>query len=190
MVNDNFMYKKKIKIILIAFVFSLVVIIPVSYSAGANSQPVGVAGSREDPIVTVSYVSSYVEAALNRAMQNIDIGDIGSAPAPRVYSMDDADNNNNNHSSFELVMLMQNQTIRATSGVGTLELIVRQGSQAAVTSQHHNLGLADLTSAEEHLNGDIVPVNHLLLIPRADGRGLLVLSETAFILVRGDYEIE
>ena len=36
----------------------------------------------------------------------------------------------------------------------------------------------------------MVPVNHLLIIPRADRRGLVILSDTATLLIRGDYEIE
>ena len=90
--------------------------------------------------------------------------------------------------SYELVVLRQNQILRAVSG--TVEIIVRPGSRARVVSQHTSTGLANLSTGREILSGDVVPENHLVLIPRADGRGLIALSETAYILVRGDYEIE
>jgi len=159
------MDKKKAKIMIIAFVFSLALAVPVSYSVGANSQggAAAAAGSREDPIVTASYVAKYVAEALSAHRE--------SSP------------------SYELVTLTRDQRIYARSG--TVELIVRPGSRARVTFPgSDNIGIADLTSGQEHTAGEIVPVNHLLLIPRADKRGLVVLSAEAYILVRGDYEIE
>jgi len=159
------MDKKKIKIILIAFALSFMLTIPISYSVGANSQQTVAAGSREDPIVTASYVAKYVNEAL-AAQNNSSV---------------------NNNESYELVMLTRNQRIRAKSG--TLELIVRPGSRARVTASN-GTGIADITAGQELSGGDIVSANHLLIIPRADRRGLVILSETAYILVRGDYEIE
>jgi hypothetical protein len=82
-----------------------------------------------------------------------------------------------------------NQRIRAKSG--TLEIIVRPGSRARVTAPgSDSIGIADITSGKELLGGDITPINHLLVIPRADRRGLVILSDTATLLVRGEYEIE
>jgi len=55
------MDKKKFKVMLMAFVLSLALVVPISYSVGANAQTGGAAaGSIEDPLVTVSYVSQYV----------------------------------------------------------------------------------------------------------------------------------
>jgi hypothetical protein len=154
------MNKKKFKIILIAFAFSFILIVPISYSVGANSQQtVAAAGSREDPLVTASYVAKYVNEALEA--QNL--------------------------TSYEVVTLTKNQRIRAKSG--TLELILRPGSEARITAQA-GTGIADITAGRELVGGDAVSVNHLLVIPRADKRGLVILSNTAYILVRGDYEIE
>jgi hypothetical protein len=121
-----------------------------------------------------------IQEAVDRAVQNM-----GAAPASATAN---ANANNSNSSFYELVMLRQNQRIRPKTG--NLELIVRPGSRARVASQHQDMGLANLTSGQEHIGGDIVPVNNLLLIPRADGRSLVILSETAFVFVRGDYEIE
>ena len=164
------MDKKKFKIILAALAFSFAVMIPVSYSAGANSQQPSAAGSREDPLVTLSFVEKYVAEFL--------------APQSNIQPAATAGTE-----SFEIVTLNWNQRIRAKSG--TLDLIVRPGSRARVTAPgNENVGIADVTSGRELLGGDIVPVNHLLVIPRADRRGLVILSDTATILVRGDYEIE
>ena len=152
------MDKKRFKIILAAFALSLALIIPASYSAGANSQINAAAGSREDPLVTASYIAKYVAEAIE------------------AHSV-----------SYEIVELKRNQRILAKSGA--LEVIVRPGSRARVTAPN-GTGIADVTAGQELVSGNIVSENHLLVIPRADKRGLVILSDTAFLFVRGDYEIE
>jgi len=72
---------------------------------------------------------------------------------------------------------------------GTVEIIIRPGGRARVTTPYTNRGLINLTSGQEHLGSALVPINSLLLIPRADRRGLVILSDVAYVLVRGDYEI-
>jgi len=89
--------------------------------------------------------------------------------------------------SYTVVELRRGQSLRAKSN--SLEIILRPGGEASVVSQLAGLGLADLTSGTELLNGNSMPINHAVLIPRADGRGISVTSETAFVMVRGDYEI-
>jgi len=149
--------EKRIRLILAAFMFALAIAVPISYSVGANTQSgEAVAGSRQDPLVTASYVSQYV------AQHGSD-------------------------TSFKVVQLTYEQRIRARSG--SIELIVRSG-RTRVTTQHIDRGVINLTSAQEHFASEPVPTNNLLLIPRADRRGLVVLSDHAYILVRGDYEIE
>ena len=159
--------EKKIIIVISAFMIALLIIVPLSYSVGANSQQPAAAGSREDPLVTASYVAKYVSEMLDAAVSEMQ------------------------GVSYELVTLTRNQRIRAKSG--SLELILRPGSQARVTapgSEISKIGIPDLTSGTELLGGDIISANHLLLIPKADRRGLVILSDIAYVLVRGDYEIE
>ena len=50
-------------------------------------------------------------------------------------------------------------------------------------------GLADITGGYEIYNGDYLTKNHMCLIPRADGRGIIAQSQSVFIMVRGDYYI-
>ncbi|GAE87367.1 hypothetical protein [Acetivibrio straminisolvens] len=53
-------------------------------------------------------------------------------------------------------------------------------------------GLSDITSGTgaDINTDDEVPLNHLLLVSRDDGRGLRVTSEKAWVLVKGPYTIE
>ena len=92
----------------------------------------------------------------------------------------------NSSNAYEVLELKKGQRLGAKSS--SLEIILRSG-YATVISQYSNQGIADLTWGEELLNGENLPINHSLLIPRADGRGVLINSAIAYIMVRGDYEI-
>ncbi len=87
---------------------------------------------------------------------------------------------------YQIVTLTKGQTIAATS---SLEFILRPGSSAVVISPLPENGIANLTSGSELYNGTEVPINAYCLIPRGDGRGITCTSDTAYIMVRGSYEI-
>ena len=46
-----------------------------------------------------------------------------------------------------------------------------------------------MTDASEIYNGYSLTKNHLCLIPRGDGRGVVATSDSVYIMVRGDYTI-
>lgn len=84
---------------------------------------------------------------------------------------------------YALVNVSQGQTV--TFGAST-EVILRAGKAVAVTGQS---GLSDVTDGRDIVNGGKIPANHLLIVPRADGRGLK--AETNLVLmVKGAYEIQ
>ncbi|MGI6734558.1 MAG: hypothetical protein ACOX4J_10425 [Anaerovoracaceae bacterium] len=71
-------------------------------------------------------------------------------------------------------------------GEGT-EIILRSGSALAVASGQD--GLSDVTEGKDLKGGFAVTRNHLLLIPRADGRGISA-AEDIWVMVKGTYSIE
>ncbi len=73
---------------------------------------------------------------------------------------------------WKVVELEKGQVLKGQAGT---ELIVRRG-QALVVDPVGN-GIPDLTSGTDISAGSSVPVNHLLLIPREDGRGIRTTSE-------------
>lgn len=75
---------------------------------------------------------------------------------------------------------------KVVGGEGT-EMIVRAG-EAIVYAEGSN-GVADLTTGEDLRTGQEAKLNHLLLIPRGDGRGITAGSEL-YIMVRGSYTIQ
>ena len=177
----------KIKTIIVAFAFCLVLLTPVflnssSPVSGADSPANASAGSADDPLITLSYINKVYTPQISKTIDD-KLREIatGSAGVSTVSS------NSNASGSYSVLELKNGQRVRAKSE--SLEIILRQGGTASVISPHKDQGIADLTSGAELLNGTALPVNHSLLIPRADGRGIYVTSSVAYVMVRGDYEI-
>lgn len=173
----------------IAFFGTMMLTLAIGVAIGqvgkANTAPVP--GSADDPVVTKSYVDQKI-AALG-----------GTAPAPTtptptptpttpppstggsttpVLGID----------TFKVVELDEGQVING--GEGT-EFIVRAGSATAVIGASAKGGLTDITSGENLAHGDEAAQNHMILVPRNDGRGLQATSDgTTFIMVRGNYSIQ
>ncbi|MGI6574685.1 MAG: hypothetical protein ACOX3A_02255 [bacterium] len=84
---------------------------------------------------------------------------------------------------LQVVELIAGQSLLADGGT---ELILRGGQAEAITSPLG--GLADLTGGKDLAQGARIPANHLLLVPRDDGRGVFAVTDI-ILLVRGGYEI-
>lgn len=86
---------------------------------------------------------------------------------------------------FEVVSVGQGQSL--TGSASGVEVVVRAGKAAAIGSEAG--GIADLTAGVDLKTGREVPLNHLLMIPRADGRGVLARTDLV-VMVRGPYEVK
>ncbi len=132
--------------------------------------------STSDPIISLSYLTKYVEEALKPINEKIDAlsgGNSGSTAAT-------AD-------AFTVIELQPGQELQCTAAT---ELILRSGS-AVIVSPFENQGLCDMTAGVDLAGGVSVPKNHCLLIPRGnDGRGIKITgSGTAYVMVGGAYKI-
>ncbi|MCL1858854.1 MAG: hypothetical protein FWF92_06435 [Oscillospiraceae bacterium] len=191
----------KFKLILVSLAFCLVLILSVflgSSVTGADQPANAAAGSADDPIVTLSYINKVFKPQIEQLISDklkdfkpaASTSTSASTPAPatteptiqNTYIMSDAAS-----SSYIVLELTKGQKLRVKSG--SLEIILRPGGVATVISDYKSQGIADLTTGDELLNGKSLPINHALLIPRADGRGISITSVIAYIMVRGDYEI-
>lgn len=150
------------------------VLLAVLCAAAVLLLPVGVFAAdyfaENDPLVTLSYLKEIFAPALKAELQAENAAE--SAPAS---------------DSYEVVTLTKGQKL--TSSEGTVELILRPGSTAKVLSDIPDNGLSDISEAAEILDGMEVGVNHALIIPRSDGRGIEITSDTAYVLVRGNYAV-
>lgn len=86
--------------------------------------------------------------------------------------------------TYKAVQLTAGQ--RMIGGEGT-EIILRSGEATAIDNGAN--GVSDVTGGADLMTGQRIGLNHLLLIPRNDGRGLLALTE-AYVMVRGSYTIQ
>jgi len=86
--------------------------------------------------------------------------------------------------SFSLVELTEGQ--RLIGGEGT-EIILRSGEATAIDNGFN--GVSNLTAGVDLMTGNIVELNNLLLVPRADGRGIHATTD-AWVMVRGSFTIQ
>lgn len=88
--------------------------------------------------------------------------------------------------SDKYVVIELDEGMRVIGGEST-EFILRGGNATAVGNADGD-GLTDITSGVDLKTGDSVAYNHLLIVPRPDGRGLDSHGKS-WIMVKGSYEI-
>ncbi len=121
------------------------------------------AGSATDPLVTVSYV----EDRIAKLEDKIDA--LEGTPAAAASSV------------FKPVPF--GAGVSVYFGEST-QVILRSGRATAITSSAG--GLSDLTDGVDLSSGVPIPKNHLLLIPKNDGRGFR-LETDAVMMIMGEY---
>ena len=161
--------KKNLKTQILSAAIVIFVLIAVVSMVYASTNDLG---SKDDPIVTLSYLELKIS-------QLKDYIDKKSFSPGDLQSADPTDN-----LTYEVVELKKGQYLVA--GAGT-EVILRAGEATAIISPLG--GLSDVTGARDIQQDEKIPTDHLLIIPRDDGRGLRALSDS-FLLVRGKYTIK
>jgi hypothetical protein len=187
-------FKRKGKLALIIFVvFSCITLV-----ASAAGEP----GSNADPLVTKSYVdqkiselskqisssgssgSSSVDSKTIEQLQ-ADVGDLTAFVVSTLQEVETLKNRVNAlESGFVVVEAKAGQTILPAGGS---EVLLRSGSATAVKGTYGVL--ADATAGKDLNDGDNIPVQHLLISSRSDGRGLKIKTN-AFMLIRGAYTVK
>ncbi|SHM58585.1 hypothetical protein SAMN05660826_01415 [Caldanaerovirga acetigignens] len=143
------------------FIAGLILIFLVGYGIGMAN--VGEPGSQDDPLVTKSYVDKVVSEL-------------------KSY-LDESSSGNQSIGTFEVVYLEKGDRLVAGKGA---EIILRSGIAKVVDSE--NGGIADVTDGKDLRRNERAPQNHLLIVPRDDGRGLI--AETNVVLtVRGSFKV-
>lgn len=125
-------------------------------------------GSDNDPLVTLSYVEKRMDQLKFYIDEKLSKGEVGS-PSPS--------------SNLEVVEILSGQSIICKNGT---EIILRGGKAKVIASELG--GLSDVTDGKDLGMDKLIPANHLLIVPRNDGRGAYA-TEDAIFLVRGEYEI-
>ncbi|MGE4215313.1 MAG: hypothetical protein AB7E42_11140 [Anaerotignaceae bacterium] len=158
------------------------------YSVGAASSVDP--GSSADPIVTKSYVDESIANLLG--ILNTSVSSTGTAineqrivdnVMAQIEDLGTADTSG--ALTFEPVQATQGQIVVGKEGA---EIILRSGTAISYCTGVD--GIIDTSTGAEYFNGTELEKNHLIIIPRADGRGAVVTSQEAWFIIKGGYEIK
>ena len=146
--------------------------------------------SSEDPIVSLSYLTDIfkplilreldnkVDAKVAEAVKNLNVNPTAQQPeTPPAQTTEPT--------GYVVVEMTVGDALYASDAC---DIMLRAGNAVCIAPDA-NQGIADYTDATEIMNGESLVKNHMCLIPRGDGRGVLATSESVFIMVRGNYTI-
>ena len=121
-------------------------------------------GDSSDPLVTLTYITDVllpdVDARIERKVNEVQ------------------------SSTFKLINVDAGDVIYGEMGT---ELMVRSGGATIIAGKNGG-GIADLTSGSDLTGDTYVSLNHHLLIPRSDSRGLYFVTDS-IIMVKGKYSL-
>lgn len=117
-------------------------------------------GTDSDPLISKSYIDNVVFPYIDNSIAVVS------------------------QSVLEIIYLDAGQTLTCKGGT---ELILRSGSAKAIASD--NGGLSDITAGADLGGGSPLAANHMLIVPRSDGRGAYAVTDCIF-MVRGGYSIK
>ena len=152
---------------------TIILIVALAMVAAVTVYAVANYGTKEDPLVTSSYLQDVVQPRMEDAYRSTLDGE--------VREMEDqfADQVAAAGGSYVLVTLASGQTLTGRAGT---ELLMRTGT-AAVTQS----AAVDLTSGSTAAVGTKLTENHLYLL-QTDGAGVRASADTT-VMVRGSYSV-
>lgn len=124
-------------------------------------------GSEQDPVVTKGYVDSQIS---------------------EVKKTIETSQSTSTRETYEPLKINKNVQVIGKQGT---EMIVRAGETKAITyiKDGNESGLQDVTDGIDIMKDKKVPLNHLIIIPRDDGRGIKFDTD-GYIMIRGQYTIK
>lgn len=191
------MKKKKVIYPLFAVLLFLLVAVVIAQAAGSP-------GSSTDPLVTKSYVDQQIAqlsarigssgtstggGTVDSAAVNQLQTDVGDLTKFVIDALTDIENVKSRvtviENGFVVVQANKGQKLILASGS---EAILRSGQATAFKGESGTL--VDVSSGTDLLDGANVPVQHLVVTPKGDGRGMTIKSATAYLVIRGGYTVQ
>lgn len=126
----------------------------------------------QDPVVTLSYVEKRVREIkdyIDLKIEEVSTSSVG------------------NSSKYEVVNVEAGKTVIFEED--SLEFILRVGEAKVVIDENSDGGIADLTDGLNLDHLDAVRLNHHMLVPKDDGRGV-ILTEDSWLMIKGKYTIK
>lgn len=162
------------------------------------------AGSADDPLVSKSYVDDKISQVL-QVLNNSSDSSTSNAQTNTTISQEEREKlkaeiiaelgvSNEEDLTGGSVPVENNSYVPVYAEVGQIilggegtEMILRSGkAEVYITGV---AGIVNATTGKEMTNGSKASWNNIMIIPRNDGRGFKV-TEAAWFLVKGDYEIK
>lgn len=142
-------------------------------------------GSESDPLITSSYLDKKVQeitaifqSKVEQTNNNLSVLD------KKVEELSKQKGGASSAAIFEIVNLPAGKKL---IGENSTEIILRTGGIKVFSP--NSSGLSDVTSGFDIAPGAAVSKNHLLIVPRTDGRGVQAQT-TSIIMVKGNYTIQ
>jgi len=183
--------KSKFLIFLMGVVLTITIGIIFDKTNASSGDP----GTVSDPLVTKSYVDKLNAELKQEVLSMTGTGGTSTVqPTNMTEIYEYIDNKFASISSgggsesgagFVVVEVAAGKKI---IGNASTEMILRSG-KAEVLANQSGEGLSDVTSGNDIKGGIEVELNHLLIVPRSDNRGLSVVKKS-YIMVKGGYSLQ
>ena len=151
----------------------------------------GTPGSDSDPLITSSYldkkiqgITDSIQAVVKNLESKIEQNNSNLLVMDKKVEGLSKQTGGSTGAIYEIVNLPAGKKIICQNST---EVILRSGKAKIVSS--NTAGISDVTTGCDVSPGAYVERNHLLIVPRTDGRG--VIAQTVCVLmVKGAYSIE
>jgi len=156
-----------------------------------NSEP----GSMADPVVTKSYVKEQLAEFKEDLLDDLEDLDLESLKTETNKNEEDETEKTDEEKDINLVEDTRDmfkfkaflvKEGKKLIGMESTEIILRSGKATAITSEAG--GLQNMTNGTDIGFDKEVPLYNLIIIPRTDGRGM-IMQQDSWVMVRGLYEV-
>lgn len=135
-------------------------------AALAGAAGTGEPGTVDDPLVTRSYVDARINSALSAQLDE----------ALKAYA--------EKYMAWRVIDLSPGQQLEGKAGT---EIIVRAGNSVVIDPV--GSGIPDLTGGINVSASQTVSLDHLLIIPRTDGRGISARTKSV-VMYKGEVQVK
>ena len=144
-------------------------------------------GSSSDPLISLSYFENKIEVLKTTLLEDLTktfSNKFNDLKKDIDKTLEDVSKNGiSSPTEFKVITLKENEILTCEAGT---EIIVRSGKSVIVTSETSSGGISDITAGVDLPNGETITNNHLLIVPKADGRGIKGIV-TGAVMIKGNY---
>lgn len=142
-------------------------------------------GSEKDPLISLSYFENKIEELktdITNTLSKELTGKFDELKTSFEKTVNEIkDKGVSAPSTFEVININENENIICEAGT---EIIVRSGKFTAIGSVSG--GISDVTAGRDLATDEEIINNHLLIVPKSDGRGISAKVAGA-VMIKGDF---